>query len=201
MLPGSIVGGDEVTPFSLPWQVGLVDPGSDRTWCGGTLISSTHVLTAAHCMGRDFEIIVGEHDVTSTSDGTRHTVCSTTSHPDYNSGTLNNDYAIVRLTTPVTLGPRAVPVCLPTSAFAGSFLDDKTMTVSGWGSTDYGEAQSDVLLKVDVPGMSNEVCGQKYAQYGITDSMLCAGRDSGGIDSCQGDSGGMLQVLGFYNKI
>merc|ERR1711997_883823 len=133
---GSIVGGSEVTPYSLPWQVGLVSPGSDRTWCGGALIGPSHVLTAAHCMGGDFDIIVGEHDLTSTEDGTRHTVCSTTIHPDYNSGTLNNDYAIVRLTEPVQIGARAIPACLPIGgavSFDGNFLDDKSMTVSGWG--------------------------------------------------------------------
>ena len=44
---GSIVGGSVATPYSLPWQVGLVDPGKNRTWCGGTLIGPNHVLTAS----------------------------------------------------------------------------------------------------------------------------------------------------------
>ena len=186
-----------MSPYSLPWQVGLVSVGGGQPWCGGTLIGPNHVLTAAHCMGYDFEIVVGEHDATSTEDGTRHQVCGTTSHPDYHSGTMTNDYAIVRLSTPVELGARAVPACLPGADFAGSFLDDKTMTVSGWGRTSSGGSQSTVLLSVDVPGMSNEYCGTKYGTNAITASMMCAGLDAGGIDSCQGDSGGMLR----YNVI
>ena len=199
MLPGSIVGGTEATPYSLPWQVGLVTPGRDQPWCGGTLIGPSHVLTAAHCMGYDFEVIVGEHDATSDSDGTRHTVCSTTSHPDYNSGTTNYDYAVVTLTEPVEIGARAVPACLPDATFAGDFLDDKTMTVSGWGTTSSGGSQSGVLLSVDVPRISNTVCRANYSENAITDSMMCAG--AGGVDSCQGDSGGMLRYNFFQTKI
>jgi len=193
MNPGAIVGGSEVTPYSLPWQVGLVSPGSARTWCGGTLIGPQHVLTAAHCMGGNFEVVVGEHSITDSSDGTRHTVCSTTSHPQYNTGTSTNyDYAIVRLSQPVELGPRAVPACLPGADLGGSYLDDKTMTVSGWGTTASGGSQAQVLMSVDVPGVTNAKCQQSYGESSITDAMLCAGRDEGGVDSCQGDSGGPL---------
>ena len=189
--PGAIVGGSEVTPYSLPWQVGLVSPGRDRTWCGGTLVGPRHVLTAAHCMGNDFEVIVGEHEIRSDEDGTRHEVCGVTSHPRYATHG-DSDYAIVRLKEPVQLGTRAVPACLPdVSTFGGSFLDDKTMTVSGWGTTSSGGSQAEVLMSVDVPGMSNTECKTKYSESSIHDSMMCAGRDAGGIDSCQGDSGGM----------
>ena len=138
--------------------------------------------------------MVGEHTIEdgTTQDGTRHSVCATTSHPNYNSDTTNYDYAIVRLSEPVQLGARAVPACLPDNTFGGSFLDDKTMTVSGWGTTSSGGDQATVLMSVDVPGMTNAKCGQAYGSNAITDAMLCAGNyDEGGIDSCQGDSGGM----------
>ena len=188
--PEGIVGGSEVTPYSLPWQVGLVSPGGDTPWCGGTIIGPNHILTAAHCMGGSFEIIVGEHDVTDTDDGTRHTVCSTISHPDYNEDTTNYDYAIVVLNEPITLGSRAVPACLPDASFGGNFLDDKTMTVSGWGRLESGGDTPNVLMSVDVPGVSNDACRESYGESSITDVMLCAGQPEGGIDSCQGDSGG-----------
>ena len=76
-----IVGGKEVSPHSIPWQVGFVMFGNPRPLCGGTLISSKHVLSAAHCFDasldvyiHDFEVIVGEHRVRSRNDGdgTRH---------------------------------------------------------------------------------------------------------------------------------
>ena len=185
-----IVGGSAVTPYSLPWQVALVEPGSNSPFCGGTLISSQHVLTAAHCMvTTTLDIIVGEHRTTSSSDGTRHTVCRSVNHPRYFQQTYNNDFAILHLDTPVVFGTRAAPACLPTNNLGGDFLDGKTMTVSGWGATSQGGAQPTVLHSVAVPGITNARCSQHYT--GITNAMLCAGDvTNGGIDSCQGDSGG-----------
>merc|ERR1719312_916351 len=94
-----IVGGGEVTPFSLPWQVALAS-SSGRFFCGGTLTGPRHVLTAAHCMGGSFNVIVGEHDKTDSSDGTPHTVCRAVNHPNYADQPIgiNHDFAIVTLT-------------------------------------------------------------------------------------------------------
>ena len=187
--PASIVGGSEATPYSIPWQVALVRPGSSSPFCGGTLISNRHVLTAAHCTSGSssrINVIVGEHRITSSADGTRHSLCRYVRHPSY--GSLNNDFSILHLRTPVQIGTRAAPACLPTQTFGGNFLSGKTLTVSGWGALSEGGGSPTVLHKVDVPGITNSQCSTKYT--GITSSMVCAGRTSGGIDSCQGDSGG-----------
>ena len=45
-----IVGGEETEVSEYPWQAGLVSKGSSSVWCGGSLVSSKWVLTAAHCM-------------------------------------------------------------------------------------------------------------------------------------------------------
>ena len=187
--PSRIVGGGAVTPYSLPWQVALVRRGSSRPFCGGTLISERHVLTAAHCIGGTIDVVVKEHSVTSSSDGTRHTTCRSVKHPSYSN--VNYDFAILHLNQPVTLGTRAVPACLPTSSFGGNFLAGKQMTVSGWGALTEGGGSPPVLHSVNVPGMTNAQCQTNYqGQATITNAMLCAGQPGGGVDSCQGDSGG-----------
>ena len=44
-----IVGGQETEVSEYPWQAGLVNKGSTSVWCGGSLVNSKWVLTAAHC--------------------------------------------------------------------------------------------------------------------------------------------------------
>ena len=154
-------------------------------------------MTAAHCTGvngGNWEIIVGEHSVTSSSDGTRHTKCRHVDNPQYNQpSSFSNDFSIVHLNTPVQIGTRAAPACLPNSNLGGNFLAGKILTASGWGTLSSGGSAPSVLHKVDVPGITNVVCQQKYGSSSITSSMLCAGNVvNGGIDSCQGDSGGRI---------
>jgi len=156
------------------------------------LISERHVLTAAHCTSGTIDVMVGEHRITSGADGTRHTTCRYVDHPSYNRPSrLNNDFAILHLNTPVQLGTRANPVCLPPTSMNDAFLGGKTLTVSGWGALTEGGGSPTVLHAVDVPGMTNSRCNQDYPGD-ITSAMLCAGQPSGGIDACQGDSGGPL---------
>ena len=195
-----IVEGGEATQYSLPWQVALVWKGRNQPFCGGTLISANHVLTAAHCTKSDnFDIIVGEHSITDSSDGTRHEICNIKIHPEYNSPTpYNNDFSIVTLRTPVSLGARAVPACLPDVSVAGDALAlaGTSLTVSGWGKLSEGGSNPNVLHEVAVSAITNSQCMNSYVgseiEGWITNSMICAGNiDQGKVDSCHGDSGGL----------
>ena len=76
-----------------------------------------------------------------------------------------------------------------------AFLVGQSLTVSGWGTTSSGGSSSSVLLSVDVPCITNAACEEAYRSYGYSSPtvMLCAGNlESGGVDSCQGDSGGKI---------
>ena len=216
-LPSRIIGGSEVTPYSIPWQVGL-DGLSDFAPidCGGTIITERHILTAAHCFCQmqtgdcsifkpsDIDVIVGEHDQTDNADGTRHHICSYDIHPLYKFkevddnpyGIMNTneyDLAVLHLTEPIKLGNRAIPACLPDSRFFGDIFTGKTLTVSGWGDLDLDFTKPDKLHAVNVTGVSQDKCKELYqedARLRVYESMMCAGDVNGGKDSCQGDSGG-----------
>merc|ERR1711973_488867 len=193
-----IVGGNEVEAHSIPWQVGLSSKNSRRTFCGGTILSATKILTAAHCYTdpSEFQVIVKEHDLGDNDDGVRHDVTSFENHPNYNQGAqLNNDFAIITLSKAIELGDKAEPAVLPAATMEinqGQFL-----TVSGWGRLESGGNSPDELHAVKVPYITNAQCQEAYGeQYRITNRMMCAGNvENGGIDSCQGDSGGPL-VMG-----
>ena len=46
-----IVGGRPADPQEWPWMAALLRDGDDN-YCGGTLITDKHILTAAHCVDR-----------------------------------------------------------------------------------------------------------------------------------------------------
>ena len=158
-----IVGGQRTDANEYPWQVGLINKGATTPFCGGSLISDRHVLTAAHCTaGRtasNTNVLVGEHDITD-NEKTIVTVASITNDPKYNSNNMQHDFAILTLSQPVTLTDKVRPVCLPadlTNSFAGA-----KATVSGWGTTTYGGSQPSVLMDVDVTVKTNKECAQVY---------------------------------------
>jgi len=199
-----IVGGSNAARNEFPWQVGLVQTGSSRPFCGGTLLSSDTVLTAAHCKTdtNRFRVTVGDHDI-SRSDGEQTIAPSQwISHPNYDQRSSNNDYAIVKLSSPVTFSTSVLPACLPSS---NTNYDAVTATVTGWGTLSSGGSQPNILQKVDVNTMSNAVCTSSSTLYGSNDikqAMICA--SAPGKDSCQGDSGGPLvtrEAGRFYSLI
>ena len=84
-----LVRGEETLEHQYPWQVLLTSPRSRRPWCGGSLVSSRTVLTAAHCVQwrreEEVVVVVGEHDLQLTDGERRHAVCEMTVHPEYSS--------------------------------------------------------------------------------------------------------------------
>ena len=158
-----IVGGTETEVNEYPWQVGLVQTGGRTPWCGGSLISDRHVLTAAHCTefrtASDIQVLLGEHDTTDSVADIR-SISAINDHPSYDSGSLEYDYSILTLSDPVTFSRTMAPVCLP--ADVSSLYTGEVATVTGWGTTSSGGALAPRLREVDVTVTSNAQCSNSY---------------------------------------
>ncbi|XKL59436.1 hypothetical protein PGB90_000452 [Kerria lacca] len=180
-----IVGGNITKPKEFPHMalIGYNDRLEDASWdCGGTLISERYVLSAAHCKHeRDFMII--ERIV----------------HPQYKEPLVYNDIALFKLHTDVQFNPYMRPICLYTLDFLPQKFINKAI-ITGWGYTGTGEQKSDPLLKATINFMNDSECKTIYSNEpkltaGYDDkSMVCAGDQYFGKDTCGGDSGGPLQI-------
>ena len=72
------------------------------------------------------------------------------------------------------------------------------MSDPGWGTTSSGGPQSNVLLEVEVPVVTNDQCKTTMGSSSITDSMICAGGVAG-KDSCQVRPSVNQLICGYQN--
>ncbi|KAM9349497.1 vitamin K-dependent protein C [Symphorus nematophorus] len=194
-----MVGGEVGKKGESPWQVLLLN-AKGRFHCGGVLIDENWVLTAAHCMDNNlrFRVRLGDYE-RRRDEGTEVTLRVTKAfkHPDYNSLTVDNDIALLRLETPAPFSDYIVPICLPGRAMAERVLHlNGTITVvTGWGKEDLDSSQfSSALNVIKVPLVDHDVCSRQMSNN-ISHNVLCAGILGQRMDACEGDSGGPMVTL------
>ncbi|XP_072216197.1 transmembrane protease serine 6 [Excalfactoria chinensis] len=190
-----IIGGANSVEGEWPWQASLQVRG--RHICGGTLIADRWVVSAAHCFQDErlaspsvWTVYLGKYFQNTTS----HTevsfkVIRLFLHPYYEEDSHDYDVALLQLDHPVIISPFIQPICLPAASHL--FEPGLHCWITGWGALKEGGHISNILQKVDVQIIQQDICSEAY-HYMISPRMICAGYNKGKKDACQGDSGGPL---------
>ncbi|XP_062988482.1 vitamin K-dependent protein C isoform X2 [Elgaria multicarinata webbii] len=192
-----VTGGLPVGKGDSPWQV-MLRNSAGRFKCGGVLINSNWVLTAAHCVVGEQRIRLsfGKYYRRRKDDNVEDIIADRlVPHENYSAITSDNDIALLHLHHPVHINRFKLPICLPSKNLAEQELmkEGTKVVVTGWGaqSEDNKKNLSSVLKYIEVPLASRNDCVHAM-WHDLSDNMLCAGILGDRRDACGGDSGGPM---------
>ncbi|XP_073829269.1 serine protease persephone-like [Musca autumnalis] len=177
--------------------------------CGGTLIDTRFVLTAAHCVASSDMIpdyvFLGVTDFSNNEELAKATMIKIKQihvHNDYSALRAYNDIAILELEEPVKFTEFIYPACLYTELIDPK--PDVPVWVTGWGSISIDDNRfSEILLKIELTVTPIDKCNASFAldgympriKQGIQNTQLCAKDKKQEKDACHGDSGGPLVLV------
>lgn len=187
---GFVVGGSRIKRGQWPFIAALFRSQNEEYFCGGTIISHKHVMTAAHCIhpkygksleSKDLVVHLGRYNISrkNESDSTVSKVVEITVHPDWDQNTVryDADIAILQLEASQELSNFVKIICWPTQ-------DDAPIgegIVVGWGyseQTNFSKVE-DIAKQTALKAVSNEFCFLHRREFTTLSSnrTFCAGGD------------------------
>ncbi|EDW92318.2 coagulation factor IX [Drosophila yakuba] len=188
-----IAGGKNADPLSNPWMVYVMG----KVKCGGSLITSRFVLTAAHCIVDSYmSVRLGEYDTQNQRKDCNRGVCVLRAytvevdlkfiHSDYRD-VYKYDIALLRMKTAVQYSDYVRPICFLVN---GHLEESTAFNITGWGNTNNNHT-SQTLQTAMVYNVKLDFCSKKFTRE-VDESQICASNRY--EDACLGDSGGPLSA-------
>lgn len=187
-----IVGGEAAPSSTWDWAVSLRDFEDDH-FCGGSVVSASYVITAAHCVDNELTILLGmtvavgmnRLDESSTVGQVRK-VARVIRHPQYTASTHANDIALLVLESPLDISAyrSTARLCLPRLSQEHQVTmyppNESTLVAVGWGTLYSGATSSPNSLQQvtihEVP-TDHQICSPSLH---YPDLQFCAGIYGGG---------------------
>ncbi|KAF2904626.1 hypothetical protein ILUMI_01549 [Ignelater luminosus] len=181
-----IVGGKDAADGAYPHQVSLLKRGDHS--CGGSIIHSEWVVTAASCVHQQPEssltVLAGTNRL--SGGGTLHRVLASYVHPKYNPDTYDNNVAVLRVQL-INFNPKTRKIELERSPVS----ENEFLMVTGWGFTSSPPTSNpDNLKELGLLTLNTKVCSSLLNRP-IPPGQFCT-LPSFGEGTCAGDTGGPL---------
>ncbi|XP_053667427.1 serine protease gd-like [Anopheles marshallii] len=192
----------------FPWAAPIFDngaPSKPKYICGSTIISTLHLVTAAHCMYDSFGVprkaeevmtVPGMYNIDNFFDADlqERMVSTIYIHDDYyfeESGLVDSDIAVLKVDQPIVYTSLVRPIC------AWSEIDNLEQIVgvkgfvSGWGVTENGDAKYPSYVAATI--VSRPACSRNLEKLIAGSARLFCGDGHGSVP-CTGDSGSGLVI-------